>query len=340
MAYFYDEDQSTLVLHDIQYPGPKCILALGIQTTRGKPRSVSVRSVDGGKTWTLAALKNHGRSAFFLSERLGWIVTEDGLERTGDCGATWERTSKEKGLVRVWFRDEALGWAVGIPKKAVATRDGGKNWTEIKPVNEPKSDPDRSAYAWIDFANDKFGIIVGWHMPNRRASDFPLWMEPETSKYRRQLPSLTLMLQTNNGGEAWQGFTASLMGRMTRVRLAPSGAGLALIEFEETFDYPSEVYKLSPGNAPIRQIYRNKQHAVTDVGIGRDNWVYLAGVETPGTVRLPVPGKVKILRSQDGQGWLQEPVDYRASANRVFLANSPGGDFLAATDTGMILRLE
>ncbi len=340
MAYFYDEDFSSLTLHDVQYPGPNCILALGVQNTRGRVKPVSVRSVDGAKTWTLTPLRNYGRSAFFLSERLGWLVTEDGIDRTGDCGATWEKVGKEKGLARVWFQDEALGWGAGIPKKAVTTRNGGKTWTELKPDNDPKSDPDRSAYAWVEFANEKFGAIVGWHTPHRRTADFPVWMEPESTKYRRQWPSLTLMLQTNNGGETWQGFTASLMGRMTRIRLAPTGAGLSLIEFDEGFDYPSEVYKMGTGQTQPRRIYRDKQHAVTDVAIGRDGWVYVAGPQTPGTVRLPVPGKVRILRSQDGSLWTEDPVDYRASATRVYLAKSPDGQLLAATDTGMILRLQ
>ena len=340
MAYFYDEDFSTLELHDIQFPGPKCAFALGSQTTKGRAKSVSLRSVDGGRTWTTTPLKSHGRSAFFLSERLGWMVTADGLERSSDCGATWERAGREKGLFRVWFRDEALGWGVGMPKKAVSTRDGGRTWTALKPTNEPKSEEDRSVYAWVEFSNEKFGAIVGWHSPRRQSAQFPVWMDPESAQYRRQWPSLTLMLQTIDGGSAWQGFTASLLGRMTRVRMATNGAGLALIEFDEGFDYPSEVYLMGLGQTQIRRLYRDKRHAVTDMAITPDGWTHLAGVQTTGTVRLPVPGKVRILRSRDGAQWIEDPVDYRASANRVYLAVSPDGQMLAATDAGMILRKE
>ena len=143
-----------------------------------------------------------------------------------------------------------------------------------------------------------------------------------------------------DGGAAWKCFTASLMGRMTRLRLAPSGGGLALIEFDESFEYPSEVYRLGAGEKEIRRLYRHKEHAVTDMAMTPDGWSYLAGVQTPGTIRLPVPGKVKILRSQDGSVWTEDPADYRATANRVYLAKSPDGKLMAATDTGMILRLE
>ena len=340
VAYFHDEDFSLLSFHDIQFGGSDCIFALGTQVTKSKVKPVSVRSIDRGKTWILTALKDQARSAFFLSARLGWMVTEDGVERSNDCGATWERASKEKGLLRVSFRDEALGWAVGSPKKALATRDGGKTWTAIKPNSDPKSDPDRSVYAWVEFATDSFGIIAGWHSPQRRAAQFPIWMDPESATNRRQWPSLTLMLQTIDGGTVWQGFTASLLGKMTRIRLAPSGAGLTLIEFDETFDYPSEVYRLAPEHNTISRIYRDKRHAVSDIALGRDGWTYLAGVQTQGTIRLPVPGKVRILRSQDDKTWMEDPVDYRASANRVFLATAPDGRMMAATDTGMILRLE
>jgi hypothetical protein len=340
MAYFYDEDLSSLTFHDIQFPGPKCAFALATEVVRGRVKSVAVRSTDGGKTWAITPLKSHGRSAFFLSERLGWLVTEDGIERSNDCGVTWERVGREKGLVRAWFRDEALGWAVGLQKKAMATRDGGKTWTALQPVDNPTSSADRSAYAWVEFANGEFGAIVGWHTPQRKDTQaFPVWMDPEAASSRRQFPSLTLMLQTQDGGSTWRGFTASLMGRMTRLRMRPDGAGLALIEFDETFDYPSEVFLMGKGEKEIRRVYRQKDHAVTDIAITSDGSTYLAGVQTPGAIRLPVPGKVRILRSRDSQ-WVEDQADYRAVANRIYLAASPSGQLIAATDTGMILRLE
>jgi hypothetical protein len=338
--YFYDEDFSTLTLHDIHYPSARCLFALGTQITKGRGKSVSLRSADNGKSWTVTPLKVHGRSAFFASDRIGWMVTEDGLERTGDCGATWEKLGRQKGLVRAWFRDEALGWAVGGPKKALATRDGGRTWTEIKPENNPKTDADRTVYGWVEFANDNFGIIAGWHQPNRpRSTQFPLWMDPESAQYRRQWPSLTLMLQSLDGGAQWKGFTASLMGRMTRVRLAPNGKGLALIEFDESFDYPSEVYRMGVSESTVARIYRDKHHAVSDLAMS-PQWTYLAGTVTQGSVRLPLPGKLKMLRSQDLVRWTEDPADYRATAGRVHLAVGPGGQAVAATDTGMILRLE
>jgi hypothetical protein len=91
----------------------------------------------------------------------------------------------------------------------------------------------------------------------------------------------------------------------------------------------------------ITRIYRDKRHAVTDLAIRANGEAYLGGVEPQGVgVRLPIPGKVRILRSLDLKLWTEDPADYRALANRVMLAKGPGDQLIAATDTGMILRLE
>ena len=91
---------------------------------------------------------------------------------------------------------------------------------------------------------------------------------------------------------------------MTRIRLAPSGAGVTLIEFDETFDYPSEVYRLAPEHSTITRIYRDKHHAVSDIALGRDGWTYLAGVQRRVRSGLPVPGKVRILGARTTRhGW-------------------------------------
>ena len=97
---------------------------------------------------------------------------------------------------------------------------------------------------------------------------------------------------------------------------------------------------MGAGQASAARIFRDKQHAVTDLAITADGWTVLAGVQTTGTVRLPVPGKVRIKRSRDQVTWTEDPVDYRAVANRVWLAVGPGGQLVTATDQGMILRLE
>jgi hypothetical protein len=66
----------------------------------------------------------------------------------------------------------------------------------------------------------------------------------------------------------------------------------------------------------------------------------IAGFETQGPVfRSPVPGKVKILTSNDMDEWTEMTVDYRAVAHSVLLAGPDENHVWAATDTGMILKL-
>ena len=68
--------------------------------------------------------------------------------------------------------------------------------------------------------------------------------------------------------------------------------------------------------------------------------MYLAGTEHFGKLQdLPIPRKVKIIRSDDASHWTEMEVDYRATARRVILATAGPNDLWAATDTGMILKL-
>jgi hypothetical protein len=131
-----------------------------------------------------------------------------------------------------------------------------------------------------------------------------------------------------------------MFGQITRARLSPDGWGLGLIEFSDTFEWPSEVMFLNWKTGSQKRIYREKERKVTDVAIaGPKGPVYLAGVEHFGKLQdLPVPRKVVIIHSEDAEHWTEMPVDYRAVARRVILATAGPEDLWAATDTGMILK--
>lgn len=340
LIYHYDQDRSSLSLHDLHWPGPGCLIAFGTETVRGRGKPVAAISRDGGRTWALTPLKAHVRSAFFLTERLGWSVTSDGVERTSDCGRTWEKAGRQAELARVWFRDEALGWGVGMGRKAVVTRDGGRTWKNIEAINGPDSEPDQSLFAWIAFANEQTGVMTGWHYPDRNPPPPPIWLDPAELRLTVGLPYTTLLLQTRDGGKTWRGMTASLHGRLTRLRFGPDGAGLAIIEYEQSFQWPSQVYGWRVGESDMPRVYREEHHFVTDAAVGRDGWTYLAGVEVGGSVRLPTPAKVKIVRSRDLKTWTPVRVDYRAAAEYVWFAHGPDRELLALSDRGMILRLD
>jgi hypothetical protein len=68
---------------------------------------------------------------------------------------------------------------------------------------------------------------------------------------------------------------------------------------------------------------------------------YLAAVEPSGSLlHSPVPGRLKMIKSDDLQLWQEMEVDYRATATRAILATAGPDDLWVATDTGMILKLE
>jgi hypothetical protein len=114
-----------------------------------------------------------------------------------------------------------------------------------------------------------------------------------------------------------------------------------LIEFRDEFDYPSEVYRINAHNGNSTQAYRSKARAITDVRLfDGSNQAFLAGYETLGSIyHSPIPGKLKVLTSDDSENWVEMPVDYRAVAHRAILTGPDPAHVWIATDTGLILNL-
>ena len=52
-----------------------------------------------------------------------------------------------------------------------------------------------------------------------------------------------------------------------------------------------------------------------------------------------IPGKVRILESDDFKTWTEMAVDYKAEARSVVMAGPDADHVWVATDTGMILHL-
>jgi len=183
-------------------------------------------------------------------------------------------------------------------------------------------------------------LICGWNYPPRPgdAGIPPAWMDPEAALRRRELPHLTYVLSTNDAGKTWRPASASVFGETVRVRTAPVGTGMTLIEYAQDFKFPSEVYRVDWHTGKSESVYRDPKFFVTDLWLEADGTVYLAGVISPARVRDIVPGKVQVLKSSDYVAWKEIPVDYRATARRVTLAGA-GDNLWMATDTGMLLKL-
>lgn len=339
LQYLHDADNSSLVITDLQFPTVERGMAVGHLLQGGKrPKPAGLVTKDGGQTWSPIPTPAPAASLFFLNEGLGWLVADDGtIWRTAEFGRTWTQRDRLPGALRVLFLDENHGWAVGARKGVWETKDGGKEWTKLAAAAQPKTTPEFTAYSCIAFANPQMGLIAGFSRPPRRVP-LPDWMAPESQP--REWPSITILLETRDGGARWAVSESSMFGQVTRIRLAPDGRGLSLIEFFGKFDWPAEVVGLDWHTGKSTRAFRRKDRLVTDVALPPKGPAYLAAVEPPGALsRSPVPGKLKLLKSDNLSEWKEMEVDYRAVARRAILAVPDAAHVWVATDTGMILKL-
>jgi hypothetical protein len=339
MQYFYDQAKSSLVFQDIQFFSPTRGMAVGIVVDGKGRKPVAVNTSDGGEHWSLSPLEENPVSLFLLNDTLGWMVTEHGLWQTTEAGKDWRKLPRPPAQpIRVFFVDANNGFAACTKKVVLATHDGGRHWEHVAAAAEPNGAPERSAYTWIAFVNGTYGIITGINQPVQHwGPTFPTWLDPEDALTHRETPHLAYALTTNDAGKTWKTGSASLLGRITRVRLAPGGAGLGLIEYADSFKFPSEAYKIDWRTGKNTTIFRDKRYALTDVWLTAGGSALLAGAEAAGEVRSISPGKIKVFQTSDWTTWTEQPVDYRAIAQRVLLAGA-GEDVWLATDNGMILR--
>ncbi|MDE3165305.1 MAG: hypothetical protein KGN36_05825 [Acidobacteriota bacterium] len=341
MQYFYDQAKSVLMIGDLAFPSPKRGIAVGVIREGLRMKPTAVVTSDGGATWTKQPLRETPVSLFFLNDSLGWMVTEKGIWQTDESGRDWRKISRPSApALRVYFRDEAHGFAACLKKTVLETSDGGHKWKPVAAASKLPGAPERSVYTWIAFGNPQYGLVTGFNQPiNRWTSLFPTWLDPQEALSHRETPHLGYALSTVDGGKTWVPSSASLIGRVVKVRLRPDGAGMGLIEYNDSFQYPSEAYRLDWKTGRSETVFRDKRYALTDIWFAPDGEAFLAGIEVQGRVRSVMPGRVRVFRSRDMKGWTEMKVDYRAEAGRVTFAGS-GPDLWLATDNGMILKLK
>jgi hypothetical protein len=342
VQYFYDQNKSSLAIADLCFASAVRGVAVGSIHEGARQRPVALVTSDGGAHWQLVPLKEEPLSLFFLNENSGWMVTEKGLWQTTEAGKSWTKMPRVPAqILRVYFKDENNGWAAGARKTVLETHDGGRQWTRVAAAAEQPGAVESSAYVWIAFANPQLGVIAGLNRPPERAftPTLPEWIDPEAALRQRELPHLTLELETSDGGKTWKSASASIFGQVTRIRFGPPSAGLGLIEYSDTFQFPSEAYRLKWPSGSSERVYRDKGFAVTDVWVTPDGTGYLAGIAVSGQLRSVVPGRVRVLKSRDFSTWTDIEVDYRAVANRATLAAAGDRDIWLATNNGMILKL-
>jgi hypothetical protein len=99
------------------------------------------------------------------------------------------------------------------------------------------------------------------------------------------------------------------------------------------------VFKMDLGVKNTR-VYGDKSRAIRDLALLSDGDVILAAIERQGKSNdLPIPGKLKMMRSGSLETWIDMDVDYRAVATRASIAAVDPRNVWVATDTGMILKL-
>jgi hypothetical protein len=239
----------------------------------------------------------------------------------------------------VHFLDEMRGYALCGLKSVYTTEDGGATWTLLAASQEPSATRDHAAYEAIDFEGPR-GLITGWSdlpRPDRRR--LPDWMEPEKARSRREWPTLNIVLETLDGGKNWKASTAPIFGRISRVEVGAQRI-LALLEFRNAFEVPSEVIFIDPQTGKSNSVFKKPNRKVTDLLLLLQGPAYLAAVEIiPTLPNSPVPGRLRMIRSDDFKRWEEMEVDYRASGTRAILAGADESNLWVATDTGAILKL-
>lgn len=336
LQYFYDQDEESFVINDLQFSSPQRGIAVGAIThKKGKPTPYSVITRDGGAHWAPVSIPELPTSLFLLNDNIGWLVTEKGIWETNEAGRTWKRVKSIQGVNRVYFLDEMNGWATGAAKLFKATKDGGKTWEDVD-LGELKVTAENTYFDWIEWVSKTQGIVLGTSVAPRR--DNANWVDPEALSRRREWPGLNITVETKDGGKTWTAQTAPTFGRFARFRMATVyNNSLTLVRFVNTFQFPSEVYLISPGGKSQR-VYREATRNVTDIfWLGRH--AMLAAIEPPGKLhQLPVPGKLHVLMSDDMKAWSEMKVDHRGFGQSAIFAGA-GNDLWIATDSGQILKL-
>ena len=114
----------------------------------------------------------------------------------------------------------------------------------MKAVEELDSDPERTTFTAIEFASRRKSVSWRPVRTGVATARMPLWLDPRPDA-RRERPSLSILMETRDGGATWNTNKISMFGRISQIRLEARGRGLGLIEFDDYFDFPSELFRLS-----------------------------------------------------------------------------------------------
>ncbi|MBI4889424.1 MAG: hypothetical protein HY821_02290 [Acidobacteria bacterium] len=340
-----DADETEFRLQDMQFSSPERGIVLGMERKKERVEPQAWLTRDGGAAWTSLKLKDTPLSVFMLDESRGYMVGEDSLWYTSEGGLQWEKRklpkdNRAKPMFRVFFTSEKHGWALGGGKVFHWTVDGGLTWRKVPESEALTIKDENTVWSWMSAMGPEVLAIVGLSAaPPRDASRFPDWMMPERALRRNLTPSTTLLGQSRDGGKTWKVTTASLFGRVARLRTMGSRA-LVVYHYGDGIEFPSEVYEVSLATGKSVPFFRRKDAWVHDAVLLKDGGVILAAVEPPGRLRSsPIPGRLRIYYTPDSKLWFEMKVPYKATGRKVWISRADDDNIWAATDEGTILKL-
>jgi hypothetical protein len=341
MQFYYNKDQSILDIRDLQCPSLQRCIAAGVTVEKNDHEKGTVLvTSDGGKQWSFVEFKDRPLSMFFLNESVGWIAAEHGVWETEESGRTWKKVEGlKKGIQRIYFTDPSHGYAIGYPNALYETSDGGKTWPRLAATPEVTlAKSEAVSYDCIDFMGNH-GLIMG-RVIGPESDRLPAWIDPQQGARRRERKSIVVGIETFDGGKSWKSSTAGAYGSLAEMKLLSTGAALVLFQYKDTYLVPSDLLKVRVGLKSPESVFSEHDRAVTDFLLLPAGDTFVASVATPGNSnQVPIPGKLKILRSKNLKVWVEMDADYRAVAQRAVLAAVDAHHVWVATDTGMILNL-
>ncbi len=295
---------------------------------------------DGGATWDHPLATDHAVTGFVLDRDNLWLVGSSGLWKSTDQAKTWKRQIEQPGLERTYFLSPERGFACGSGRTLLETFDGGAQWARVPAADEPDTVAAHTTYHWIDFVTPRAGIVTGASRPPRRGASgsLPAWRDPMKHLRRREWPSASLTLETRDAGLTWKHSSTSLFGRISRVRYSRDGHGLAVVEFHDAFEWPSEVFVIRLRTGQSERAFREKNRAVTDAVAFSGTSAYLAAIEPPADPSESTLGTLRVLHSGDFQTWTEMELPEAIPAGRAFFTGKTEDNFWLATDTGFVLR--
>ena len=331
IQFLYDHADSNFSIQDLECPTAKhCVAAGWIDDKKGHEQGAVVVSSDAGQHWSQYETKERPISLFFLNDGLGWMVTDRGLWSTVEGGRSWTKIQARKGILATWFLDAGHGYMIGVKGLVEETADGGKTWAKIAAADKVP-DAQSVTYGIVTFRGPH-GIIIGGPSPS----------EPAFSDVAPRSPGRAKMavLETLDGGQKWTAGTISMDGELAQLKISGQGFVVSLVQYNDPkIKVGSAVYKTPLGSRDGSVIFAERDRMVTDFALLDDHAV-VATIEPPGdSAQVPIPGKLRILRSDNLKIWEEMDVDYRAVAQHAIIAAPDTQNMWVATDTGAILKL-